>query len=176
MSRAVVISSIFIIGLLVFILGVNMLNASGSNISSTNSLLKLSISTSKEKSMVYKVKEPVSVIVKISNISNSALLINGRCIVGVELLFNIENPSGKKTALKKWIYSSPAGEEHILELSSGKDYIIRCNIDDYYIMDEIGKYAITAIYHPYTDSKLKLKAWSGKIKSNTIELEILESY
>ncbi len=120
----------------------------------------------------YSKNKPIDIHVSIKNLSNETILLNNRCSVGVEVLFEITKSSGVKIRPKKIVYLGSPSKDNLIELSKGKTFEFMVDITQFYELDENGQYNVKAIYNPY-NGDLK-DVWSEEIESNIVNFLVTE--
>lgn len=169
--------SIFITIIILEVIMINYNISSGSSgvINHDNNTLGIQINLEQGKRHEYFIMgQPIKVFVLFKS-RDTSLAFNRRLIIGDEVLFKIKKPSGKNADFKLDLFvGSPSKEDFIL-LNQGEQFEISVNLNDYYIIDESGKYSIKAIYaNSYNGQEFGFKAWIGSVESNTLEFIVLK--
>lgn len=153
-----------------------------------NEKLKFIISSEKEK---YKMDEAIYLEFSLKNISKEPIIVNKRLIVGYapegEISLDIMAPDGELREYKYFIQVDYPTKDDFTILNPNEYVKKKCNIKDFYSLERIGRYKITATYEfrkavvedireyrrKWSKTEIPTEVWIGKVKSNTIEIEII---
>jgi hypothetical protein len=130
--------------------------------------------------IVYNINEPVIATLTLYKEAETNILINARMGLNFsaalasdrDVTFFFTTPSGQEAGFLVKIRMSPLNDDNFVILYSGDSIQEEYDLEEYYLLDEIGTYTTYAIYENQFDPQNGLSAWKGQIKSNTLQFEI----
>lgn len=153
-----------------------------------NENLKFIIFSEKE---TYKRDEAIYIEFSLKNMSKEPIIVNKRLVLAYspegEVSLDIIGPNRELKEYKYLIQVDYPTKDDFIILDPNKYVKRKCNINDFYSLDQIGRYKITATYEFRKEvledirkyrsrwSKIEIPShvWTGRVKSNTIEIEII---
>lgn len=138
-----------------------------------------------------KMDESIYIEFSLKNITEESIIVNKRFVVAYppegEISLNIIGPDGKLREFNSFIQVDFPTKDDFIILNSNESVKTKYNIKKFYLLGQIGQYKITATYEfrknvlesireyrrRWSKIEIPAKAWTGSIKSNTIEIEII---
>ncbi len=124
----------------------------------------------------YKLSEPIIATLSLSKRAKADQLINTRLALNVlgerEVGFIVTTPSGRSARFLPKIRVRRLRDNDFVILDSAHPIQVKYDLKEFYLLDEIGTYIVSAIYQNQSDPQNGLSAWKGKLESNTLQFEI----
>ena len=127
----------------------------------------------------YTANQPVTLQMKLENVSNHSIVVNTRFLVNIaggphEVVLQVLDPDKKTLHFLPLIRASFQSDEYIA-LAPGKSVTDAHNIAHDFVFTQRGEYSVRAYYENANDAPAAMKlapAWKGTLESNKVQFAI----
>jgi hypothetical protein len=128
----------------------------------------------------YSLTDVINAKIILANNGKTNVIVNSRMALNfsaalasdrdIELI--ISQPSGDAVPFIVKLRIAPLANGDFVVLESGDSIQQSYDLRDYYQLDEIGEYTITAIYENQSDPSKGICTWKGKLESNKVSFTL----